>query len=195
MDYQQIVCSKTGKSMKADKMYKIKNDECVENVVSVCYNCPFSHSNNPACKNCYGTIAQNAVRQINQETRRMKMIATDYRNNFCKVGDEYIEMMDADEFLESIEIIANLNSLNWNHGQRVADHLRAYTSPATSKTDCLKCKNKCHSKNECTACEKAKQYVEDLGVNLNIASEEQIKSINLPQDCICKNQTPRMIYV
>lgn len=195
MDYQQIICSKTGKSMKADRMYKIKNDECIENVVSICYNCPFSHSNNSACKNCYGTIAQNAIRQINQETRRIKMTATDYRNNFCKIGDDYIEMMDADDFLNDIEIISNLNNSNWNHGQRVADHLRAYCSPATSKTDCANCKKKCHAKNELTACEKAKKYAEEKGVKIEIASEKQLTELQLPQNCICKNQTPRMIYV
>lgn len=195
MNYQQITCSKTGKIMKADRMYKIKNDNCIENVVSVCFNCPFSNSKNPACKNCYGTIAQNAIRQINEETRRVKMNATDFRNNFLEIDGEYIEMMDADDFLENIEIIANLNNANWNHGQRIADHLRAYCPPATFKTDCANCKKKCHANGELTSCEKARQYVANLGINLETASEKQITDIDLPQNCICKNQTPRMIYV
>ena len=194
MDYQQIVCSKTGKSMKADKMYKVRNDNCIENVVSVCFNCPFSNSNNSACKNCYGTIVQNAVRQINEETRRIKMKATDYRNNFLELGDAYVEMMDADEFLDNIDILANLSNSTWNSGQKISDHLRCYDSPATAKTDCAKCKKRCHDKGELTACEKAQQYVKDLGINLDTATESQIINIDLPQNCICKNQIPRMLY-
>ena len=94
MDYQQITCSLTGKNIKADRMYKIRNDDCIENIVSICYNCPFADSENPACINCYGTIAQNAIRQINEDTRRVKMETVEYRNNYCKVGDDYVEMME-----------------------------------------------------------------------------------------------------
>lgn len=195
MDYQQITCSLTGKTFKADRMYKVRNDNCIENVVSVCYNCPFADSNNPACNNCYGTIAQNAIRQINEDTRRIKMDTMEYRNNYCKVGDEYIEMMDADEFLENIDIIANLNSNNWNHGQRVADHLRAYIQPPTWRTDCASCKKECHKENKLTPCEKAKEYVEELGIDLKNATNKQITKIELPMECICKRQTQRCVFV
>ena len=195
MDYQQITCSLTGKNIKADRMYKIRNDDCIENVVSICYNCPFADSENPACINCYGTIAQNAIRQINEDTRRVKMETVEYRNNYCKVGDDYVEMMEADEFLENIDIIANLNNSNWNHGQRVADHLRAYDRPATYKTDCLNCKKRYHKENKSTPCERAKEYVESLGINIDTASSKQLAEINLPQNCICKEQTQRMYYV
>ena len=99
MDYQQITCSLTGKNIKADRMYKIRNDDCIENIVSICYNCPFADSENPACINCYGTIAQNAIRQINEDTRRVKMETVEYRNNYCKVGDDYVEMMGKGTFI------------------------------------------------------------------------------------------------
>lgn len=195
MDYQQITCSLTGKTMKADKMYKIRNDNCIENVVSICYNCPFANSKNSACGNCYGTIAQNAIRQINKNTRRIKMETIEYRNNYCQVGDDYVEMMDADEFLENVEIIADLNNCNWNHGQRISDHLRAYIQPPTWRTDCIKCKARYHKDDKLTPCEKTKEYIESLGVNLDIATEKQIADLNLPQDCICKEQTQRCCYV
>ena len=112
MNYQQITCQITGKTMKADKMYKIRNNEkCIENVVSVCHNCPFSDCNNPNCKQCYGTIAQNAFRQVNENTGRVKMEAIDYRNNFCKIGDEYVEMLEeafsaeqAQEMIEGMDV-------------------------------------------------------------------------------------------
>ena len=123
------------------------------------------------------------------------MTATDYRNNFCKIGDDYMQMMDADDFLNDIEIISNLNNSNWNHGQRVADHLRYYTRSSTWKTDCLKCKKKCHEKNELTSCEKAKKYVEKNGINLNNATEKQIISIKLPSECICKEQVQMCCYI
>lgn len=196
MDYQQITCQITGKTIKADKMYKIRsNENYIENVVSVCYNCPFADSNNPNCQNCYGTIVQNAFRQINDKTRRVKMDAVNYRNNFAKIGDKYVEMMEADEFLENIDIIANLNNSNWNHGQRISDHLRAYMQPKTWKTDCANCKNRCHQKGKNTACENAKLYIESIGINLDNATEKQIAEIELPSNCICSEQTSRMCYV
>ena len=196
MDYQKITCQCTGKTIKAEKMYKIRNQEnCIENIVSVCYNCPFIHNNNPQCQNCYGTIVQNSIRQINDQTGRIKMDSINYRNNFCQVGDQFIEMMDADEFLDNMDIIANLNNANWNHGQRVSDHLRGYDRPKTWKTDCLNCKIRYHQKNELTPCEKTKDYVASLGINLDTATEKQIAKIELPQEMICKEQTPRMYYV
>lgn len=196
MDYQQIICKATGKTLKADRMYKIRNNEnCIENIVSICYNCPFANNDNAECKQCYGTIVQNTLRQKSNESGRVRMENVNYRNNFCKVGDEYIQMMDADEFLEEIDIISNLNNSNWNHGQRISDHLRGYDRPTTWKTDCINCKNRCHKKGELTACERAKEYVESLGINLDIATEKQIAEIELPTECICKEQTPRMYYV
>lgn len=196
MEYQQIVCQATGKTVKADKMYKIRNNEnCIENVVSICNNCPFADSNNPSCQNCYGTIAQNAFRQINEKTGRIKTEAIDYRNSFTKINDEYIDNMNADDFIKNLDIISNLNSCNWNHGQRIADNLRAYIYPATYKTDCFKCKNRCRQQGKMTSCENAKKYVESLGINLDNATEKQILEIQLPNNCICQEQTPRRLYV
>ena len=195
MDYQQITCQCTGRIIRADKMYKIRNNEnCVENIVSICNNCPFVDSNNPECQNCYGTIVQNSVRQLNEKTGRIKMDSIAYRNNFCKVGSEYIEMMDADEFLDTIDIIANLNNANWNHGQRISDHLRAYDRPKTWKTDCANCKARYHKEGKLTACERAKQFVENQGINLSTATEKQIAEIVLPEECICKEQAQRMYF-
>lgn len=200
MDYQQITCQATGKTIKADKMYKIRNQEnCIENVVSICHNCPYAASNQEPCQNCYGSIVQNAVRQINKDTGRAKMQATNYRNIFLKVGDEYMQMMDADEFLKELEekemIIANLNNANWNHGQRISDHLRAYSYPATWKTDCHNCKIRCHKKGELTACEKAKEYALSKGIDPHTATSEALAKLQLPIECICIEQTQKMYYV
>lgn len=196
MDYQKITCNCTGKTIQAERMYKIKGgDNVLEDIVSICYNCPFTNNDNPKCQNCYGTIVQNYIRQINDETGRIKMDAVNYRNNFYKVGNEYVELMDADEFLETIDIVANLNNSNWNHGQRISDHLRAYSYPKTWKTDCMNCKLRYHQKNELPPCEKTKDYVASLGINLSTATEKQIQSIKLPPEMICKEQTQRMYFV
>ena len=168
MDYQKITCNCTGKTIQAERMYKIKGgDNVLEDIVSICYNCPFTNNDNPKCQNCYGTIVQNYIRQINDETGRIKMDAVNYRNNFYKVGNEYVELMDADEFLETIA---------W-------------------KTDCMNCKLRYHQKNELTPCEKTKDYVASLGINLSTATEKQIQSIKLPPEMICKEQTQRMYFV
>ena len=139
------------------------------------------------------------VRQINKDTGRAKMQATNYRNIFLKVGDEYMQMMDADEFLKELEekemIIANLNNANWNHGQRISDHLRAYSYPATWKTDCHNCKIRCHKKGELTACERAKEYALSKGIDPHTATSEALAKLQLPIECICIEQTQKMYYV
>lgn len=197
MDYQQMTCKVTGKTLKADKIFKIRNDiNCIENIVSVCHNCPYSHSDNYNCQSCYGTIVQNSIRRLNKDTGRIKMEFVNYRNTFSELNDEYISNMSADEFLSYIDIVANLNNSNWNHGQKVDDKLRAYMFPSTYKTDCHNCKLRCKNNNEIPACQKAKQYVkEQYGFDIENITTEQIKTIELPQDCICQNQAQRMIEV
>lgn len=195
MDYQQITCKYANKNIKADKIYKVRNDDCLENIVSICFNCPHCHSDNSACKNCYGTIIQSTERKINKETRRVKMSFKNYRNTFIELENDFMEMMSADEYLKKIEIISNLNNCNWNHGQRISDHLRAYDGSKTSKTDCKNCKIRCHKNNQLTACEKAKEYLKKLNINLDTASELDILNVELDQDMICREQTQRMFYV
>lgn len=196
MDYQQVICQHTGKIMSADKIYKIRNNKnCIENVVSVCNNCPYIHSDNPCCNNCYGTVVQNATRKINAKTKRASTTAVTYRNNFCKVGDEYVQMMDADDFLDTIEIICNLSNANWNSGQQISGNIRAYDRGSTWRTDCYNCKNRCHKNGELTACEKAKEYAESVGVNPATASEAQLAKLELPEECICKEQVQRCYMV
>lgn len=197
MDYQQITCKATGKTLKAEQIYKIRNDEnCIENIVSICNSCPYANSQNLSCQNCYGTIVQNSVRQINVDTGRIKMEFTNYRNTFLELNDEYILNMSADEFLQTIDIVANLNHANWNHGQKINDKLRAYMPPNTWKTDCKNCKLRCKNNNIIPACEKAKQYVEEnYNMNIENMTTEQIAKVNLPQNCICQNQVQRMIEV
>lgn len=195
MNFQQITCQETGKNMKADKIFKVKNENCIENIVSICYNCPFSHSKNEKCKNCYGTITQNSIRQLNYETGRIKMKIETYRNTFLETDNEYLEIMDADTFLNTREIIANLNNSNWNHGQRISDPLRGYDRPKTWKTDCINCKIKCKNKGIKTACEKAKDFLNENNINLNSASIKEIEQLKLPQDCICQQQVQQMYYL
>lgn len=196
MDYQQIVCQATGKTIKADEMYKIRSEgNCIESIVSICKNCPYTDSKIKQCKNCYGTIVQKFARQLNEETGRIKMSSENYKNTFLLVDDEYIQMMDADEFLENMDVIANLNNSNWNHGQRISDNLRCYNAPSTAKTDCHNCKKRCHKASEKTACEKAKDYCISRGLDISTATSEQIAKIKLPIDCICCEQTQTCYYV
>lgn len=197
MDYQQIICKETGKSIKADKIFKVRNNQdCIENIVSICHNCPHCDSKNVKCQNCYGTIVQNSIRQINDETGRIKMDFVNYRNTFIKENENFKQIMDADEFLECIDIVANLNNSNWNHGQRISDHLRSYDRPKTWKTDCANCKVRCKNKGVKPACELAKDYTESQFNNsLENISDTQIANFELPQNCICKEQAPQMYYV
>lgn len=195
VNYQKITCQATGKELKADQIYKIRNNEVLENTVSICYNCPYAHSKLSACKNCYGTIVQNSVRQTNGKPGRIKMECTNYRNTFFESNGEYIECLEADNYLSNIDIIANLNNLNWNHGQKIADHLRAYTYPKTAKTDCANCKHRCAKNGELSACQKAKLFCEQNGINVSTASSKLLAELELPNECICKEQTQQMIEV
>lgn len=195
MDYSKIKCQAINRDFKADKILKVRNEDCLENVVSICYSCPYSDSKRDECKNCYGTIVQNVIKKINKDTGRVKMEVTNIKNNFLRVGGQIMKMMEADEFIDNIEVIANLNSANWNHGQRVDDHLRAYDRNKTWKTDCADCKNRCAKNNTIPACEKAKKYMEENGINLMNDSDKKILSVELPEECICKEQTQMLYFV
>lgn len=196
MDYQKIICKKTDKVLKADEVYKVRNNQdCIENIVSICKNCPYSFSKNHSCQNCYGTIVQDSVRKINEETNRIKITTTNYRNEFTKIGDDIMDIMVADDFIDNMDIIANLNNSSWNNGQRIADRLIAYDSPSTAKTDCKKCKKRYHDRGELTACEKAKKFCESKDINIKKVSDIQLQNLILPNECICQEQLQQKIYV
>lgn len=195
MNYQQIICQATGKELKADQIYKVRNDEVLENIVSICHNCPYSNSGMPECKNCYGTIVQNSIRQANKKPGRIKMESENYRNTFTQLENEYIEDLKADKFFSGINVISNLNNSNWNHGQKISDHLRCYSYPKTWKTDCANCKSRCHKMGVKTACEKAKEFCETNNINVSTANSKQLSEIELPISCICREQTQVMIEV
>ena len=120
-----------------------------------------------------------------------------YRNKF-EVNElgEYLRDMDADMFMQTIDKVANLNTLNWNHdGQKTDDKLRAYDKPKTWKTDCIMCKEKCTKSNSIPECEKAKNYLEEkFGTNIEFMSEKQLLS-EIPSEFICQNQAQTMYFV
>lgn len=201
MEINQILCKETGKILKADYIYKAKNfeDNCIEEIVSYCTLCPYSESRrevNEACKTCYGTIAQSRKTfKIKGNNKNMVQVENS-RNKFEKdeLG-EYIRNMDADTFMKTIDRVANLNSLNWNHDQRTDDKLRAYDKPKSWKTDCKMCKQKCNKSNSIPECEKAKNYLEDKFDNsIEFMSEKQLLE-DLPSDCICQGQSQTVYYV
>lgn len=201
MEINQILCKETGKMLKADKIFKVKNteDNCIEEIVSYCTLCPYSESRrevNEACKTCYGTIAQSRKTfKIKGNNKNMVQVEN-YRNKFEKdeLG-EYIRNMDADTFMKTIDRVANLNSLNWNHDQRTDDKLRAYDKPKSWKTDCKMCKQKCAKTNSIPECEKAKNYLEEkFGNSIEFMSEKQLLE-DLPSDCICQGQSQTVYYV
>lgn len=197
MNYQQIICQATNKEIKADQVYKIRNDETsIENIASICYSCPYANSKMHACKNCHGTIAQNSIRKMSDKPGVKKIEMINYRNTFELCGEEYMDIMQADEFMNQIDIVANLNNSNWNHGQKVADRLRAYLPPKTAKTDCHNCKIRCQQQGVLTPCQKAKEYIEnETKTSIENISSKQLIKINLPIDCICKEQVQVMIEV
>ena len=198
MDINQILCKSTGRLIKADNIYRVKSndDNCLEEVVSKCNMCPYSDKGNgvdKTCKNCYGTIVQTRKTIKNNKAGRNNMIIENYRNTFTNDDDceDIVRNMDADEFMNYVDVIANMNSLNWNHGQMTDDKLRGYDRGKTWKTDCECCK----SKNEKPACIKAKEYLESkFGTKIEFMSEKQLLA-ELPDDCICKNQVQTLYFV
>lgn len=193
MDYQQIICKETGKIIKADQIFKIRDEEySIENVVSICHNCPYASCKKESCKNCHGKIVQNSIRKINETTGKIKMEINNYKNTFEKIGKKYVQMMEADEFLDRIEIISNLN--NSGNGKS-PDGLRCYSYPSTYKTDCANCKQRCHDNGELTACEKASKYCQEQGIDLNKATQKEILNLKLSNDMICSEQTQTCYYL
>jgi hypothetical protein len=202
MQSNEILCKETGKILKADKIFKVRNKEenCIEEIVTYCTLCPYSENKKAvgqACKKCYGTIAQSRKTfKIKGNNKNMTQVEN-YRNKF-EVNElgEYLRDMDADMFMQTIDKIANLNTLNWNHdGRKTDDKLRAYDKPKSWKTDCQMCKQKCAKSNSIPECEKAKQYLEEkFGNSIEFMSEKQLLS-EIPGEFICKNQAQTMYFV
>jgi len=196
MEINEILCKDTGRTIKADKIYKIasKDTECIEEVISQCSLCPYSEKGreiNQTCKNCYGTITQSRKIIDNKKSGRNNMIIENFRNTFEFEDDEYIKDMSADEFMKYVDVVANLGALGWNHGHKTDDKLRAYDKPNTWKSDCLECK----SKNDKPKCVLAKEYLEDkYNTNIDFMSEKQLIS-DIPTEFICQNQAQTMYLV
>lgn len=202
MEVNEILCKETGKIIKADKVFKVKNNEenCIEEIVSYCNLCPYSETNksfSKACKNCYGAISQSKKTfKVKGASGRNSMQIENHRNKFEKNElNEYLRDMDADSFMQMIDKVANLNSLNWNHGQKTDDKLRAYDKPKTWKTDCEMCKQKCSQNNSIPECEKARKYLEEkFGQSLETMTNKQLLS-EIPSQYICQNQAQTLYYV
>ena len=202
MQANEIQCKETGKILKADKIFKVKNydENCVEEIVTYCTLCPYSENKKgvgQACKTCYGSIAQSRKTfKIKGNNKKMVQIEN-YRNKFeiNELG-EYLRDMDADMFMQTIDKVANLNTLHWNHdNQKTDDKLRGYDKPKSWKTDCVECRNKCSTKNSIPECEKAKNYLEEkFGTNIEFMSEKQLLS-EIPSEFICQNQAQTMYFV
>ena len=201
MEVNEILCKETGKILKADKIFKVRNTEpgCIEEIVNYCTLCPHSENKKgigQACKTCYGSIAQSKKKFKIEGKGRYTVQVENYRNVFeIDEFDEYIRDMNADDFLNHIDKVANLGSSNWNHGQRTDDKLRGYDKPKSWKTDCDMCKQKCAKSDSIPECEKAKLYLEDkYGTSIEFMSEKQLLS-ELPTHCICQNQTQTLYFV
>ena len=202
MDTNQILCKESGKLLKADKIFKVKNYEenCIEEIVSHCTLCPYSENKKGACascKTCYGTIVQSKKTFKTKGYGKNMTQIENYRNQFeVNELDEYLRNMDADMFMETIEKVANLNTLNWNHDQRKTDdHLRGYDKPKSWKTDCQMCKQKCERQNLIPECEKAKNYLEEkFGNSIEFMSEKQLLS-EIPNEFRCQNQAQTMYFI
>lgn len=202
MELNEIICKETGKKLRADVVKKIVNSEhsdCIEEILSIRYICPYADSSReakPVCKNCYGTIIQKKRRLKENRSGNHKVEIDTFRNSFNmdEVG-EYIDNMDADDILNYIDKVINLNSLNWNHGQRIDDKLRGYDRPNSWKTDCQKCKQLCFKNNVKPKCELAKEYLEEkYSTSVDTMSEKQITS-EIPAEFICQSQAQTMYYV
>ena len=202
MEVSQIKCKETGKILKTDKIFKVKNteDNCIEEIVSYCGLCPYSETGKEvsnACKSCYGSISQSKKTFKTKGLGKNMTQIENYRNKFER--DEFGEClrdMDADLFMATIEKVANLNTLNWNHaGQKTDDKLRAYDKPKSWKTDCEMCKNRCAKLNISSECEKAKQYLEQkFSKSIESMSEKELLS-EIPSEFICQNQAQTMYFV
>ena len=196
MEINEILCKETGRLIRADKIFKIISDdsECIEEIISQCTLCSYSEKGKEIshkCKKCYGTIAQSKKTIDNRKSGRNNMIIENFRNTFEFEDEEYIKDMSADEFMQHIEIVANLNSLGWNHGQKTDDKLRAYDKPKSWKTDCLECR----IKNIKPKCILAKEYLENkYKIAIEFMSEKQLLS-EIPTEYMCQNQAQTMYFV
>jgi len=199
MDFNTIICPETGKKIQAEKLYKVldANIDSIETVLSVCNLCPYSERNScNACVKCYGKIIQKSTRLLNNGMGRNKTVKECYRNHFERDDEGEIKrFMEADILEDVSEVISNLNSKNWHRNQGVEDDWEAFDRPNTWKTDCIQCKKKQHDKGEITSCEKAKEYVEGMGIDLNTVSSNVISDIELPADCVCQMQSQRCYLI
>lgn len=202
MQINEILCKETGKLIKVDKIFKVKNNEenCIEEIVTYCTLCPYSENNKgvgKACKSCYGSISQSKKTFKVKGSNKNMVQVENYRNKFeIDEFSEYIRNMDADTFMKTIDKVANLNTLNWSHsGFGFKDKLKAYDKPKTWKTDCQICKQKCAKSNSIPECEKAKNYLEEkFGNSIEFMSEKQLLS-EIPNEFRCQNQAQTMYFV
>lgn len=199
MDFNTITCPETGKKIQAEKLYKVLDttSDSIETVLSVCNLCPYSEKNScHACTKCYGKIVQKSTRLLNNGIGRNKTVKECFRNHFNRDEEGGINRyMEADLIEDMSEVISNLNSKNWHRNQGVEDDWEAFDRPNTWKTDCIQCKQKQHDKGTITACEKAKEYVEKLGIDINVVPSSIISELELPADCICQMQTQRCYLI
>jgi hypothetical protein len=66
--------------------------------------------------------------------------------------------------------------------------LLAADRPDTWKTICQNCKIRHKNNKEKTPCQCAKEYVANITGNISCASSKEILSINLPENCICREK-------
>ena len=200
MKIAKILCKQTGKVLDADQIFKVKNEDegCVEEVVSYCSLCPYSETRKeagPACKNCYGAIAQSR-KKIKQRIGGYKVEIQNYRNTFKQDEfGQFIKSMDADDFMNFIDKLANLKSNGWGELKGYKQGLGYSDKPSTWKTICLDCRAQCKSSGEKTICRQAGEYLEDkFGIPVSNMNQEQLLS-ELPSNLICQKDYQRINFI
>lgn len=197
MKIAKILCKQTGKVLNADQIFKVKNEEegCVEEIVSYCSSCPYSETKKEAglaCRNCYGAIAQSR-KKIKQRIGGHKVKIENYRNTFLQDEfGQFIRSMDADDFMNFIDKLANLKSNGWGELKGFKQGLGYGDKPSTWKTICLSCRTECNKNGTKPICKQAGEYLEDkFGVSVASMNKEQLLS-ELPANLICQKDYQRI---
>jgi len=193
MNIETFICPNSNKKIRVSTVYKIKDVESDDSVLLINRSCQHSNSDNEACQNCYGTVCHN-IKKVKNKKGAAKIVKETYTDRFfIESGERFVNMMEASKKIDDMEILDILNANSILSGPNGQLGYGMWSN--TWKTDCLNCKSKYSKNNELTPCQKATKHYEDAGINIKLATENQIVSHELPEECICTEQKQRIFYV
>jgi hypothetical protein len=199
----RIKCN--GHNLDNCKTYKIKDEKYMRHEIKICDECEHVHCKKGMCKNCYGKIIVSEKQNFKKKKNDIAIISTIYRDYYVisKEGN-IVDSLDASLFFNSSHSITNKKTgIQEQIKDIVIEHevidfdecvgslhlpLLSADHPSNWKTICQSCKDRYKKNNLYTPCELAKKYMENIVPNVNNASSKEILSIELPENCICRER-------